>query len=187
LDTTELSPSEKIAQELDSFQTRMDRKHYEEKIRVEWFKSLYEATGVKLPYDAGSMQWVTVYHPHPEKWDADKEKMVTDYAAPQEINVDATNKLLAKVTQHASRLGHPVNKNYSSKYYTHEIVLEEDTENKWNNVTVTYQVDRESVCKKVVTGTEEVPEQVIPAHTKENFEWVCEKISYLGMDTADSE
>lgn len=184
-DTTE--QADKVARQLDEYQARMDKKQHDERVRIEWFKSLYEATGVRLPYDAGSMVFATVFHPHPEIWDAEKEKMVTDYAAPQEVNVDATNKLLAKVTQHASKLGHAVNKTYSDKYYTHEVILEEDSESKYNNVTVTYEVNRESVCRKVVTGTKHVEEKIVPAHDEEIVEWVCEKISFLGMDTSDSE
>ena len=179
--------AEKIAQELEEYQARMDKKQRDEQIRMEWFKSLYHATNgsVRLPYDATSMVFATVYKPHPEVWDAEKEKMVTDYAAPQEVDVNATNIVLAKVTQHASALGYPVNKNYSDKYYTHEVILQEDPESKYNNVTVSYEVNRESVCRKVVTGTKHVEEKIIPAHDEEVVEWECEKISFLGMDTTD--
>lgn len=186
METTE--QSEKVARKLEEYQTRMEKKHHDEKIRMEWFKSLYHATNgsVDLPYDASSMIFATVYKPRPEQWDEEKGRMVVDYAAPQEVDVNATNIVLAKVTQHASALGYPVNKTYSSQYYSHEVILEEDTENKWNNVTVTYEVNRESVCRKVVKGYEDVPEQITPAHKKEIVEWECEKISFLGMDTADS-
>lgn len=33
---------------------------------------------------------------------------------------------------------------------------------------------REAVCKRIVKGTENVPEQVVPAHVKEIVEWECE-------------
>jgi hypothetical protein len=32
---------------------------------------------------------------------------------------------------------------------------------------------REDVCERVVIGTEEVPEKVIPAHVQEIVEWKC--------------
>jgi len=32
---------------------------------------------------------------------------------------------------------------------------------------------RDSVCERVVTGTEEIPEQIIEAHTREIVEWIC--------------
>ena len=178
---------EEITQELETFNTRLERKQHEENLRAEWFKSLYEAQGVALPYDAGAYVYCTVHFPHPTKWDETKQREVTDYAAPQEINVKETNLLLARVTQHASKLGYAVNKVYNDKRYTHEVVLVEDPESKWNNVTVTYSVDRESVCRKVVTGTKHIEEQIVPAHDEEVTEWVCEKISFLGMDTANSE
>ena len=33
---------------------------------------------------------------------------------------------------------------------------------------------REQVCRKVVLGTREVPERVVPARTEEIVEWVCD-------------
>lgn len=33
--------------------------------------------------------------------------------------------------------------------------------------------DREEVCEKVITGTEEVPEETVAAHTREIVEWLC--------------
>ena len=31
----------------------------------------------------------------------------------------------------------------------------------------------DTVCEKVVTGTKEIPERIIPAHTKDIVEWKC--------------
>ena len=33
--------------------------------------------------------------------------------------------------------------------------------------------DREEVCERVVTGSEEVPETKVAAHTREIVEWLC--------------
>ncbi len=41
------------------------------------------------------------------------------------------------------------------------------------NVSLQVCVSREAVCKKVVTGTKEIPEQLIPARTEEIVEWIC--------------
>jgi hypothetical protein len=185
---TEVSEHQsEAARELASFQTRLERKHHEESIRAEWFKSLYQAQGVDLPYDVSSTVYCTEYFDYPTKWDEEKKREVKDYGAQREINVPATNLVLARVTQHASKLGYPVNKNYNERTYTHEIVLVEDPTDKWNNITVTYSVNRESVCKKVVTGTKHVEEVVIPAHDEEVTEWECKKVSFLGMDLSDAD
>lgn len=40
----------------------------------------------------------------------------------------------------------------------------------------------EAVCERVVVGTEEVPEKITPAHTKEIVEWKCPK-SVLALET----
>lgn len=38
-----------------------------------------------------------------------------------------------------------------------------------------FAADRDQVCRKVVTGTRTVPEQVIPAHEQDVIEWVCDE------------
>lgn len=34
---------------------------------------------------------------------------------------------------------------------------------------------RTEVCKRVVTGTKQIPEEIIPAHEEEIVEWVCDE------------
>lgn len=41
------------------------------------------------------------------------------------------------------------------------------------NVNVSVQISRDQICEKVVTGTREVPEEIIPARTEEIIEWKC--------------
>ena len=45
-------------------------------------------------------------------------------------------------------------------------------------VGVRYMISREAVCKKTVTKVE-VPEEVIPAHVKEDTTWECDMPSFL--------
>jgi hypothetical protein len=54
-----------------------------------------------------------------------------------------------------------------------------DVQREFGLITLEFSVGREEVCKKVVTGTEEVPEQVIKAYTKETYEWVCDDPALL--------
>jgi len=42
-----------------------------------------------------------------------------------------------------------------------------------NGVNLHVNFARDEVCERIVTGTEEVPEKVIEAYTKEIVEWVC--------------
>ncbi len=42
-------------------------------------------------------------------------------------------------------------------------------------VTLEAYTGREKVCRKIVTGTREVPAQTIPAHTEEIIDWVCDE------------
>lgn len=43
-------------------------------------------------------------------------------------------------------------------------------------IGVEANVPREEACRRVVTGTREVPEQVVPAHVEEIVEWECEPL-----------
>lgn len=43
----------------------------------------------------------------------------------------------------------------------------------------------EQVCERVVVGTEEVPEKVVPAHTKEIVEWKCPESVLALADTRE--
>jgi len=184
------TPDEK-RQELDEWNARMLEESNTKQLRMQWLVSLYEAEGVELPYYVSGTEHITQHFPHPKKWDDEKQREVTDYSAPQVIDTVATKKILAKVLQHATKLGFKVEKKHTEDYYSHVVILKPDTtEGQWddNSVTITYQASRKSVCQRVVTGTKRVEEQVTPAHEENTYEWVCEKISYLTMDTSsDSE
>lgn len=43
-------------------------------------------------------------------------------------------------------------------------------------VELTFSFWRATVCERVVVGTEEIPERVIPAETREKIEWRCAPI-----------
>jgi len=34
---------------------------------------------------------------------------------------------------------------------------------------------RDQVCRRIVTGTREIPEEIIPAHDEDIVEWVCDE------------
>lgn len=42
-------------------------------------------------------------------------------------------------------------------------------------------IPRDKVCKRVVVGTEEIEERVIPASTREITEWVCDDPAILNL------
>ena len=42
-----------------------------------------------------------------------------------------------------------------------------------NSVALEVNFPRNDVCERVVVDTEDVPEEVTPAHTREIVEWVC--------------
>lgn len=52
---------------------------------------------------------------------------------------------------------------------------------RFNGVRLRFLFYREKVCTKRVVGVEEVPEQVVPAHTREIVEWDCAPILAAGV------
>ncbi len=44
---------------------------------------------------------------------------------------------------------------------------------RFGNVTLEVNFGRDEVCERVVVGTEDIPEKIIPATTREIVEWVC--------------
>jgi hypothetical protein len=44
-----------------------------------------------------------------------------------------------------------------------------------NGLVIELNCSREATCKRVVVRTEEVPESVTPAYTKEIVEWICDE------------
>lgn len=42
-----------------------------------------------------------------------------------------------------------------------------------DSITFDVNFERDEVCERIVVGTEDVPEKVTPAFTKEIVEWVC--------------
>jgi hypothetical protein len=156
-----------------------------------WMKSVYHATEgrVELPYSATThRQWITVYNPWPKKlveksWAPGEYHWIDDRSAARVINVDETNKQISRILKHAASLGFNVEKKYDDSDVHYIVMLEKNDGDSYNSITFEYIASRQSVCTKVVTGYEDVPEEVIPAHKKETTEWVCEKVSFLGMDT----
>lgn len=49
--------------------------------------------------------------------------------------------------------------------------------------TVVFEMNipRDKICKRVVTGTEEIPERIVPATTREVVEWVCDDPAILNL------
>jgi hypothetical protein len=89
---------------------------------------------------------------------------------PYGINREATLAMLAKVVDYARRRGADVSKDYQHDFSLRFCIPGTEIE-------LTYEANRETVCTKIVVGTEEVPEYVRPAYTKEIVEWDCEPVS----------
>jgi hypothetical protein len=56
-------------------------------------------------------------------------------------------------------------KHYQGDYF--------DLRRKFGPIQLEFTVSRDKICERVVVGTKEVPERVVPARTEEIVEWVC--------------
>lgn len=80
-------------------------------------------------------------------------------------NADAES--FARLTKFRRSIGGTWDKNYygSTSEFSREL----------NGVKIELNCSREATCKRVVVRTEEIPEQIIPASTREVIEWVCDE------------
>lgn len=131
-----------------------------------WHIKAFEQAGIDLPYTPDDT-WINVtvstYNRDTKKYDYDLE---------------ASRKKIAAIAKFASKqVGVAVTKNYAYDEFELKIVL--SSEDEFDEIRVTYSTKREAVCTKKVVGTEEIPERVTPAHTREVVEWECEDVSLL--------
>jgi len=174
--------AEKMRRELDRFNQKIAELDHALTLRSQWQISLWEATSgkIELPWSPQyESEYVTQYEPTPTNEDG-----TYDYNAPRVIDIDATNKIIAMVIQHATRKGLLVEKKYDDKQFRVVVTLwlaeEHSTDRYRPDVTMTYIASRESVCTKVVTGKKVIP--AVPEHTEDEYTWDCTKVSFLGMD-----
>jgi len=180
---------------LDRFFDHLDSENEKRNIKKSWYVSLFQSTNEEelLPYSVDySTEYVTQYLPRPKilkekTWALGEYYETEDYGAPQEIDADSTNKLIAKVIKHARDLGYSIEKKYDDDEFKVIVeLLSSESNPEWfpNGVKVTYVANRKSVCEKI-TRTVHVPQQVVEAHDKEEVSWDCKKVSFLAMDTDD--
>jgi len=48
-----------------------------------------------------------------------------------------------------------------------------DVQRKFGPITLEFTINKQHVCERIVTGTTEVPELIVPAHAEETVEWRC--------------
>jgi len=190
--------NDELVEQLDRFNTKFNEDMNEMQIKSAWFISVFHATDgeAELPYSVSyGSYYVTKYHPYPKKlveksWEPGEFYEVDDYGAPQEVDTDATNRLIGKIIRHARQLGHKVEKKYDDDEFTIKVILLQRDKHSYNDVYVRYVVSRKTVCEKIVTvvhheATTKV--EVIEAHDEEVITWDCGKVSFLAMNDSDTE
>ena len=190
-----LTDEDRVAQ-LESFNSRFAKEIFEMNVKMAWHLSLFHFTdGVaELPYSVvyGSHD-ITQYEPYPQKrveasWHEDGFYMTDDYSVKRGVDIEATNKLVAKIIKHARELGHGIAKKYDDNEFVIKITLAKPDENSYNDVTVRYRVSRKTVCEKVVTIVHHEAEVIEKeAYDEEIVTWDCAKVSFLAMADEDTE
>jgi len=186
--------NEDRVEQLESFSKRFERETFERHVRMTWHLSLFHFTdGVaELPYSVNyNSHDVTQYEPYPQKrveasWHEDGFYMTDDYSVKRGVDIEATNKLVAKIIKHAKELGHGIAKKYDDNEFVIKITLAKPDENSYNDVVVNYRVSRKTVCEKVVTIVHHEAEVIEKeAYDEEVVTWDCAKVSFLAMNDAE--
>lgn len=152
--------------ELEVFIDKIHRERQRLDTISRWHVKAFEEAGIELPWspDDGYIN-VNV---------SNYNKETKSY----EFDLEASRKKIAAIAKFAIKQpGITVTKRFGSIEFEVKVTLA--TLDEYDHISITYYVKREAVCVKKVVGTEEVPERVYPAHTKEVVEWECEDVSLL--------
>lgn len=128
------------------------------------FADFVENHGPKMPVDF-YIPTINVFVYDESVWDYEAGGYTVKTPAKQRF-ADATKTLV--------RACGKVEKKWDGSYL--EVIAKFGTD-----VTLELNLNRESVCKRVVVEKVEVPEKTIPAYTKEVVEWVCEDPALLNL------
>jgi len=165
---------------LDKYFERVEKQSARFTKIVNWHTNVVQATGDDrlIPNSVDS-----TYNNVSQMIDAPTE----DEPYHQELDVDATLKLMAKVVKYARSLGYEVKKDYDSSDFNVNVKLPKD---EWEtyHMTMNYYCKRDAVCKAVVVGTKVIPARPAEPPRVENvIEWQCEKVSLLGLPDDDND
>jgi len=189
-DVTELDFQSHRVEELERFhkqRLKEDQENaLERTVRANWCVEIFEATEGKvgLPWSVNyGSEDITIYHDWPMKevTKANGEvELVKDYGAKRDVNVHETNNQIARIMQFARSKGLAVEKKYDESYFRMKITLHQvGDEPSYKDVVMTYSANRKAVCTAV---TKTVHHEAKEAYDEETTEWICEPISFLGMD-----
>lgn len=171
-------------EDLATFFTRINTSLRRQQALAAWHIGMFaKSVGkIELPYSHNDTYMDASKH-YEGYWAVDGVQVTRFTAAAKwvsELNVEATVEYLALVMKTARSLypGLFIEKKYNNTDFNLKFTIPINApDGQTEKVELTYYAKREAVCKKKVVGTEQVPEKVIPAHTKEIVEWDCEPVS----------
>jgi len=121
--------------------------------------------GVQIPFDAADdarpYRWINV-----AQYLNDRDEETNAYP----LDVEATQRELAKVVQWAKRRGWKIEKKYDDNDF--KIILDDTPIGR-----VEWYSTRQVVCKRIQTGTKVIPERVEP-----EYEYQCDKVAFLKVE-----
>jgi len=181
--TVQVDTNTDRAEKLNAFLNKMTKednertlqRHYRSKWCVELFD--YSNGEIALPWSINyGDENITVDEPYRD------ENGDIDYDAGRIIDVDATKRKIAFITQFARSKSYAVTKKHTDDQFTVTVTLHQvGDEPSYKDIKFTYRASRQTVCKKV-TKKMFVEEEIVPAHEEEVVEWECEKVSFMAMD-----
>lgn len=132
---------------------------------VEWQDFWRDAldNGIDIPYDAHSSIWNRYVN---------IAQYATNDDGKYELDVDATQKMFARVIRWARKNGWTVTKEYKDDEFS---ITVKDIKDPISNVQ--FYSTRQVVCERVQVGTKHVE-----AHDEPVYEYQCDKVAFLSVE-----
>lgn len=123
--------------------------------------------GIEVPWDAtsGTSHYVNI-----------AQHLYNEESHESELDVAGTQKQFARIVKWARANGWKVEKNYTDDEFNIKITGINSAVDHME-----FYSTRQVVCKKVQTGTKHVP--TVEAHDEPVYEYVCDKVAFLSVDT----
>lgn len=127
-----------------------------------WRDALKE--GIEIPYDAHGSVW--------NRYVNIAQHTLNDETGKYELDVDATQKMFARIIRWARKNGWTVKKGYKDDEFTVSVT---DIPDPVSNVQ--FYSTRQVVCERVQVGTKHVE-----AHDEPVYEYLCDKVAFLTVE-----
>lgn len=153
---------------------KLQKKHYNVKVLLDYLQgnpAIPFPDTISTCYGdsqarGSTTQWTFTFRPGGTSLDWD----TPEYKAEQRR---MAHEWIAQIAKDALGTGVRIVKTFGNSYFTLELIDVDEC------FQLKYEVERDAICERVVTGKRIEPAHVIPEREVEEFEWVCNDKSLL--------